>query len=199
MNRAYILNPGVAEGHLSFVSTGRVLGSDILAFHPEIQKELDEIQKKGWKYLFIETMATTKAEMTIEKSKFQIKSDYVKPDYGIMPKNAGRQLELMIGVELPKITSIPEIQMFKVNVCSKSFPRAATIDLSKNVVTYLHDPFWKWEAGSEVDEQKLSDAKEVYEIATWLIDEKKFKLVEEVTEERYSELSYRFKKILGTK
>ena len=108
-------------------------------------------------------------------------------------------LEIVIGREIPRITEIPVVQLFKVNVCSKSFRRAATIDLASYQVTYLHDPFWKWEAGSETDEKKLSDAKEIYEIATWLIDEKKFKLSGEVSEERYNELSYRFKKIFSVK
>lgn len=196
MSGVYVLNPGEADGHLTFVSTGRTLAHDILMFHPEIQKELDEIASKGWKFLYIETIATSTWELNITKSKFEIKSVPIEV-YGAKPRKSGRILELSINDELPKMTAMPEIQVFRVNVCSKSFPRAATLDLSKHEVTYLHDAFWKWEAGSEVDEKKFSNAIEVYEIAAWLIDEKKFKFAEEVTEERYNELLYRFKKMLS--
>ena len=84
--------------------------------------------------------------------------------------------------------AVPEVQEFRVNVSSKSFPRAATVDLAKGVVTYLHDHFWRWEKGWEADEKKLSDAKEIYEIATWLVDVKKFKLIDAFKPERYQEL-----------
>jgi hypothetical protein len=188
-------NFGDAEGRLSLTSTGRMIASDILAFHPEIQAKLDEIEKKGWKYLYIETIGTSKSEITLAKSTYKIMPSPYHPEGRGLPDNI---VEITIGHEVPKVKAVPEVPLFKVNVCSASFPRAATVDLSKDEVTYLHEPFWKWEVGSEVDEKKLSDAKEVYEIAAWLIDEKKFKLGGEVTEQRYSELSYRFKKILGS-
>lgn len=195
MSSVYILNPGDAEGHLSFVSSGRMVPSDILYFHPEIQKELDEIEKKGWKYLYIETMATSKAEITLVKSKFQIKPNFPQTRLGHIQVPKGRIVELTIGEELPRLVAVPKVDVFKVNVCSKSFPRAATVDLSKSAVTYLHGPFWNWEPGFETDEKKLSNAMEIYEIATWMIEEKKFKLTEEVTETRWNELSPRFRKM----
>ena len=89
---------------------------------------------------------------------------------------------------MPTITSIPEISEFSVNVCSKSFPRAATVDLSKGLVTYIDDHFWRWEKGWESDKKKLSDAREVQEIASWLLDVKGYKLIEALKSERYQEL-----------
>jgi hypothetical protein len=86
------------------------------------------------------------------------------------------------------VGGVPEVQEFRVNVSSKSFPRAATVDLARGVVTYLHDPFWRWEKGWEADGKKLSNAREVYDIATWLLDVKKFKLIDVFKPERYLEL-----------
>lgn len=200
MSSALIANPGDAKGHISFVSTGRMMATDILSFHPEIQAKLDLLEKKGWKYLFIEMQGTSNAEISFDRAKFKIvpsprrviqeEHEMVSPD---------NTVEISIGQELPKVVGIPEVQLFKINICSKSFPRAATVDLSKDEVTYLHDFFWKWEPGSELDERKLSDAMEVYAIASWLIDENKFRPTGDVTQERYDELSYRFKNILDSK
>lgn len=192
MSIAYMTTSGDAEGHVSLLSTNRMVPREILIFHPEIQRELDEIEKKGWKYLYVEAIGTSQSEITLLKSHYKIKPALFNRGQG-MP---GSILELSIDQELPKMTGVSRVDTFRVNVCSKSFPRAATIDLAKNEVSYLHDPFWKWEADWEVDEKKLSDAMQVYDIAVWLIEEKKFKLTEELHPERFSELSYRFKKIL---
>jgi len=143
MSSAYISNSGDAEGHLSLL-TARMIPLEILTFHPEIQKTLDEVEKKGWKYLYIETIATSRAEITLVKSRFRIvRSPRKLADDGHSIEAADNVVELSIGRELPEIKAIPEVRLFRVNICSKSFPRAATVDLSKLEVTYLHDPFWK--------------------------------------------------------
>ena len=186
---------GGVTGELKLKSTGRMAAPEIIRFHPEIQAQLDDIVKQGWKYLYIETMATAEADLRLEESAYQIRAS---PGLGMrfaanargLPEHV---LELNIGANPPQIKSIPEVVEFRVNVCSKSFPRAATVDLAKGIVTYLHDPFWRWEEGWKEDKKKLSDAREVYEIATWLLDVKKFKLHEAFKMERYQELVNIFK------
>lgn len=159
---------------------------DVLRHHPEMQAQLDEITKHGWKYLFIETVGTVEAEVVLGASTFRMTSR--------LPQGVYRDgqptyfLELEVGDQLPTITGVPEISEFRVNVCSRSFPRAATVDLSKGLVTYIGDHFWRWEKGWEEDKKKLSDAREVQEIASWLIEVKGYKLIEAFKLERYQEL-----------
>jgi hypothetical protein len=85
--------------------------------------------------------------------------------------------------------AIPEVKEFRINILSKSFPRAAAVDLATGVVIYIHDPFWRWEKRWENDEKKLSDARQVQEIAYRPLDVKKYRLVEALMPERYQEVS----------
>lgn len=181
---------GEAKGSLTLMFNGLLPPEVTLKYHPEIQAELDEIIRRGWKYLFIETRGTLVADVALENAPYHVREG---PAYWRNSSPTDLVLELGFGNQLREANGVPEVQEFRVNVCSKSFPRAATVDLAKGVVTYLHDPFWRWEKGWEADEKKLSDAKEIYEIAAWLIDVKKFKLIDAFKPERYQELVETFK------
>jgi hypothetical protein len=184
---------GEVKGSLTLTSSGLMIPQDILKFHPEIQVHLDDVVKQGWKYLYIEARGKSIAQVAVENSSY-----HMGPAPASMMKSKVAQargffqpelmLEVYLGPNPPEVEGVPEVQEFRVNVSSKSFPRAATVDLANGVVTYLHDPFWRWEKGWEADEKKLSDAREVYDIATWLLDVKKFKLIEVFKPERYQEL-----------
>jgi hypothetical protein len=176
---------GEAKGSLTLKFSGLLHAEDILKYHPEIQAELDAIVKQGWKYLFIETRGTAVMDMALENALYHASQGAA---YWTQSSPNDFLLELSFGRRPWEVNGVPEVLEFRVNVCSKSFPRAATVDLVKGVVTYLHDPFWRWEKGWEADEKKLSDAKEIYEIATWLVDVKKFKLIDAFKPERYQEL-----------
>jgi hypothetical protein len=180
---------GEAIGSLTLKSSGVIAAWEILKYHPEIQAQIDDVVKQGWKYLYIETRATAVAELAVESSRYLLQSPAKNP-YAVGPQLV---FEVVMNQQLPEVKDIPEVQEFRINVCSKSFPRAATVDLVKGVVTYLHDPFWRWEKGWEVDQSKLSEAREVYEIATWLIDVKKFNLIDVFKPERYQELVETFR------
>ena len=54
-------------------------------------------------------------------------------------------------------------------------------------------------ARSVLDDKKFSNTKQIHQIAKWLVEEKEFKLSEEVPKVRWDELRYRLKKILGSK
>jgi hypothetical protein len=151
--------------------------SEILKFHPEIQSTLDEIVTKGWKYLYIETRGKAIAEHSLEEGVYRLvyESGMTNFDYYV---------EVHIGTNLPELTEIPDILEFRINISTEHFPRAATIDLSKNLITYLHAAFWRYEK----DSTKLTEAIEVYQVAKWLIDEKKLNLHENLDITRYKEL-----------
>ena len=72
MSSMYAPNSGEVEGRLSFASAGRMIPTDVLSFHPEFQRILDEIEERGWKYLYIETIGSCKAEINLAGSNFKI-------------------------------------------------------------------------------------------------------------------------------
>jgi hypothetical protein len=149
----------------------RIVAGDILKFHPEIQSFLDEVEEKGWRYLYIDTRGTAAADVDLDGSPYVVRLknvpysasfDTVETGRGENMGVSGSVLEIDLGQKIVKLESVPEVQMFKINVSTKSFPRAATVDIPKGLVTYLNEAFWGWENGWEKDSSKLSEAREVY-------------------------------------
>jgi hypothetical protein len=186
--------PGEAKGNLTLRAKGIMQAEHILKYHPEIQAQLDEIVRQGWNYLYVEIVGTAVAEVAVEDLPYHIRQG-AAPGMQAMARSS-QVLEITVDRKLLNLKDVPDVQAFRVNVCSKSFPRAATVDFAKGIVTYLHDPFWKWEKDWETDKKKISDAKEVYEIANWLIDVKKLKLIDPFQPERYRELAENLKPLL---
>lgn len=188
-----ISTSGAAGGHLVLQANDALPGDDILPFRPDIQSTLDEIVKKGWKYIFVETRATATAELDLPWCNYSIKNahpDDPAPEVRDSPENV---LELEVGALPLRITGIQKVQAFRVSVTSKSIPRAVTVDLASQTVTDIGDQFWKWEQGWESDQDRVSEGLEIYEVIRWLVDEKGFRLAEKISLERYRELS----KVLG--
>jgi hypothetical protein len=184
---------GEASGSLTLRCNGRLGVEDILKFHPEIRAHLDDIAKQGLRYIYIENRCIAEADLPVESSRYRIAP---APPFLKQSRDAAHPelvVEVTIGQRPPEVRAVPEVTEFRVNVSSKSFPRAATVDLATGLVTYLHDSFWRWENGWEEDVKRLSDAREVYEVAAWLLDVKKFRLIEEFKEERYEELARIFR------
>jgi len=166
-----------AKGKLTFQYSTGIAADEILRFHPEFRSMLEDIKRQGWKYLYIETRGRATGELDLEKAPCKF-----------MWNARGYFLEIEIGPVGPTIIDVPEVEEFRINVSTRSFPRAATVDLSKGIVTYLHEAFWGWQKEREKDLRKLSECKEVYEVARWLIDVKKQRLSEGYDGERYKEL-----------
>ena len=178
---------GTTDGDVSLRYTAKLAASDILKFHPELKAKLDDVSARKWAYLYVETSGTALARLSFDGESFKIiPTSFFEGGISGIPETL---LQVRIWPNAPELLAVPEVKTFRINICSKSFPRAATVDLSIDVVTYLHDPFWKWEEGSEKDKTKLSEAREVYEIATWLIDVKKYKLDQALDTQRYKELT----------
>jgi hypothetical protein len=78
-------------------------------------------------------------------------------------------LEIELGQKLLTFSAVPQVQMFRINVSTKSFPRAVTVNIAKGLVTYLNEAFWGWQNRWERDEKRLSKAKEVHHVAKWLL------------------------------
>lgn len=188
---------GEVKGSLTLRSSGPMAPEDFLKFHPETKAYLDEVVKQGWKYQYIEARGTAISQVTADKAywlgaapafmrsaKGAKAGTIAQTEYGLV---------VYIGPVPPEVEGVPEVEEFRISISSKNFPSAAAVDLVKGIVTYLHDSFWMWEKGWETDKKKVADAMEVYGVARWLFEVKKFKLVEGLKPERYQELAEIFK------
>jgi hypothetical protein len=185
----WTMNPGEASGSVALKFKGIMQPSDVLRFHPEIQAQLDEIEKKGWKYLFIQTEGTAMTEVKAQAMPCRLR---VSTSFNSKSPPPPPVLELNLGQQPLDLTGMPEVQEFQVNVSSKTFPRAATIELVSRTATYIHDALWKWDKTLAADATKTSQAKEVYEVARWVIEEKGYKLTEPYNVSHYDELAGEF-------
>jgi len=161
------LNKGWAKGKL-LLEAGEATLQEAMKFHPQIESMLREIEGKGWMHLYVEHQAKIVGEIEFSGNEYQIVPwSILRGPYGIMI-DISSNFPVVKGVKLEKLVY---------NIYTrKTFPRAVTADLLNKKITYINDAFWKWEKGWEEDEEKLSKAREVYEVVKWLIDEKKFGL-----------------------
>jgi hypothetical protein len=173
---AYV-HAGFAKGRLSLEYTGLVNPAAVLKYHPEFQARLDEILQHGWTYYLIETRGRSVSDVDIDQT------------YRMLSDGLGYSVYLGLGEEPPGVTSVPEVTEFRINISTKSFPRAVTVDLTKDTITYIHEAFWEWQEEWKGDSTKLLQATEVYEVAKWLLDVKNMKLVEGLDMERFRKLS----------
>ncbi|MEM2910088.1 MAG: hypothetical protein QXO01_03345 [Nitrososphaerota archaeon] len=177
---------GYAKGKVS-IRVMRTAPDEIVKYRQDIRSWLDAIKEKGWTFLYIEAKAWGVAEVDVENKPFRLFPTAWTPHTGT---RAEARFVLDIDVSTwPEIKDVSEVEIFRINICTKSFPRSVSVDLSKGLITYVNEAFWNWESGWEKDPEKLSQALEVYEVIKWLIDEKKLTLSENYNLERYKETS----------
>ena len=178
-------------------SKGSIAPEDILKFHPELKSLTDGILAQGWSYACVEATGRATSKVTAESSKYWLGAPpafmrAASPKTGtVAPQEFG--LVVYLGTTPPEVEAVPEVESFLITVSTKSFPAAVSADIVKGIVTNIHFHFWRWEKGWESDTKKLSDAKEIHKIVTWLVDVEKFKLADVFKPERYQELLETFK------
>jgi hypothetical protein len=168
---------GFAKGKLSLEYAGLVSPAAVLKYHPEFQARLDEISQHGWSYYLIESRGRSVSDVDVDQS------------YRMVADGRGYFVYISLGEEPPPVSDLPEVTEFRINVSTKSFPRAVTVDLTKDTITYIHEAFWEWQQEWKDDLTRLSQAREVYEVAKWLLDVKNMKLVEGLDVGRFEKLS----------
>jgi hypothetical protein len=178
---------GVARGRLTIEYTGRLIPEEVLKTFTEYKEMLNEIKEKGWRYIYIEI--TGKSLMELEVTDYPCK---IIP-YGVWAGADAFTLDIDLGRRLPEVR-VGEVEQFRINIATKSFPRAVTVDLAKQVITYVEENFWNWKDEWKDDQSRLQPAKEVYEVVKWLIEERKFKLHENYQIEKYQEIKEKFEK-----
>ena len=182
------LEKGVASGGLNLEYRGRVPPELLVKNYPEFKEFLEEVKERGWKYLYIDNNCKYVLELSFSNQPCRILPTGVWSGEGVY------SVVIDIGMSLPDI-KIQEVEEFRINICTKSFPRAVTINLPKKMVMYIHEPLWNWVDEWINDQEKLLQALEVYEVVRWLIREKKFNLHETLDEKRCNELLEKFEKI----
>jgi hypothetical protein len=156
---------GVMGGKLE-VETPRFLTVNELREHAgAINEFLKELEMKSWRFLLIDSHGLVVMEMELEEASYVWKM-YEAPRGGY-----AYALSFDFGRRLPKLTPkrIVRLENCIFNICSAEFPRAVTIDLTTNEITYVHECLWV-QKGKGCHKEACN----VLKILRWLVEEKQF-------------------------
>ena len=159
---------------------------DVLEFHSWITPLLEEIRNRGWNYELSDVEAEVLVELDLDELKFDLK--YYPPRLEDFEKEGTYEISAEVG-EPPAVLKILSVESFKVRISTKNCWNSAEIDPFKREIKSIKDVLWSF--GEEVD--KLSKAREVYEVARWLI-EKGFKPANDYVIKDYKKLVEMFEK-----
>jgi hypothetical protein len=170
---------GTMTGKLDVETERFVTFDELYTHHPQAQTFFDELEKKGRTFFFIDCHCKVMLEMDLESASY-VWQMYEAPRGGFAYK-----LAFDFGRRLPKLglKKIVSIERCLVNICSKDYARAVTIDLTRNEINYIHDSLWDSRRKGYTEE-----AKDVLAILQWLIEDKKFTLAVSGGESHYREL-----------
>ncbi len=170
---------GNIAGKLVLEAEKSIALDELLAHVSSAKKFLDELSAEGWKYHFIDGYGKVVFEFNLDSYPYNWQT-YEHPRGGFAYK-----LILDFERRLPKLqlVSIIRVDRFIVNILSKDYPRAVTVDLLKNEIVYVHDSLWV--AGGD---SCYEEAKDVLKILVWLVDTKKFNITVSGGKDRYKEL-----------
>ena len=171
--------------HVRFEGDIEVAEAEILRFHPKIKELLKEIQGKGWNYRFTNVKGEVIVRVDMEREKFRL--IYYQPRLEEFEREGHYELEIQIGEKQPEIVEVCRIEGFQLEIGTKHAWRAATIDPLRRVVTGLNDVLW-WSLTPYRKPERLKEAREVYEVATWAVKEKGYLLEDEYVSEKYKKL-----------
>jgi hypothetical protein len=170
---------GSMAGKLEVETTRFITFDELCAHVPQVKSFLEELDKQGWKYLLIDAQGKVVMELTLAAAPYTWQS-YEAPRGGFAYK-----LAFDFGRQLPRLAlkRILGLDNCIINICSRDYARAVTVDLTKNEVTYVHDALWVSRGEGHVRE-----AQGVLQILRWLVEEKHYKLAVSGGEGHYREL-----------
>jgi len=178
--------PASTNGKLILEYNDRLIPELVLNQFSQYKEFLDEILLKGWRYLYIEVKGKYSLELELSGQECRIIPQ--TPDWYI---KGHFLMEVRLEKPVPEL-KIKEVDEFRINISTRSFPRTVTLDLAKHIITYIEDCLWNWDDSWRRDKEKLSRALEVYEVVKWLLDEKNFQLHESLSEKKVKNLLRKF-------
>lgn len=162
---------------------------DVLKFHPWIKHLLEEIRNKGLRYKISNIDAEVLVELDFDKLTLNLK--YYPPRIEEFEEEGTYEISAELGSEPPAFMKILSVEYFEIEILTKHGWYAVKIDPFGKRVKGICDVLWDF--GKE-GPNKLAEAKEVYEIAKWFIEEKGFKLADDYVTRTYKKLVDLFEK-----
>jgi len=162
---------------------------DVVELHPWIKPLLGEIKKKGWKYRILNVDAEVLVELNLNKLKLTL--NYHPPRIDECEEEGIYEISAELGSEPPAVMKILSIERFDIGISTKHCFCAVEIGSFEKKIKRILDVLWGFEKESP---KKLAEAREVYEVAKWLIEEKGFKPADDHVVEDYKKLIDLFEK-----
>jgi hypothetical protein len=167
----------------------RLSEADILRFHPWIKPFIEEVKSKGWNYEFSNVIAEVLVELNLDELVLTL--SYHPPRIERCEEEGVYEISARLGEE-PAIMKVLSIDRFNVDVFPEHCLHAVEVDPFKREVKRIKDVLW--DGLGEKCSGKLDEARDVYEIAKWLIEEKGFKASDDYVVKNYKKLVDIFEK-----
>jgi hypothetical protein len=170
---------GVMGGKLRVNSTRFLTVNELRDHSGTVKNILNELEKKGWRFLLIDAHGVVTMEMDIEDA------NYVWQAYEAPRGGFAYTLNFDFGRRIPRLSLVQVVKLEScvINIRSQEYHRAVTVDLVTNEITYVHESLWEAK-GKAVQK----DACNVFEILKWLIEEKRFNFKEKDGKTHYQKL-----------
>ena len=162
---------------------------DVLKHHSWLKPLLEEIKGKGLEYRILNVDAEVLVELDLDKLVLNLK--YYAPRIDEFGREGTYELSAELGNKPPAIIKVLSIKSFEIDISTKHCPHAIRIDPFKRKINYISDVLWNF---GEEKPKNLAEAREVYEVAKWLVEEKGFELKDEYVIKDYKKLLELFEK-----
>lgn len=169
------------------------VGEDmVLKFYPNIKSSLDNIKSNGWKYSFKNIVGT--AKVTIDLNSIGFKLKYYPPRVERFEGKGEYSIEATVGDKPPNIFNVEYIKSFEISISTEHTWGCVSIDPINKIITYIEDVLWNGiRIGEGREPEKLSEAKEVYNVVKFFLDNK-YKFKDKYVIEKYKKLVDLFEK-----
>jgi len=165
---------------------------DVLRFHPNLKPFLDEIKSKGLKYRITNIVGEAIVMLDVESLDFKL--HYYPPRIHEFEEKGKYTIEAEVGENPPAMIKVLSVSDFKVEISSEHCWDAVEVNPQRKIITYIRSVLHDFILSKEKTPKKLAEAREVYEISKFLVEEKGFKLEGEYVVEKYKELIDLFEK-----
>ncbi len=162
---------------------------DVLKFHPWVKPLLEEIRDKGLKYRISNIDAEVLVELDLDKLTLNL--NYYPPRIEEFEEEGTYEISAKLGSEPPAFMKILSVEYFEIDILTKHGWYAVEIDPFEKKVERICNVLWNF--GKERP-NKLAEAREIYEVAKWLIEEKGFKPADDYVMSTYKKLIDLFEK-----